>query len=109
MVTDTCDISKIVCHKSQQDNQITNIKSTRYINDKLNEIQRNSIIVQKKQTEQRIFLFVFLILCPSLSQDRFIKTVTCALVGSSSYIPDFFLLKHFPFKTKPKPPFCQSI
>lgn len=59
MVTDTCSIFKIVCHKSQQDNQITNIQSTKFINDKLNEIQRNSIIVQKKQHEQGPFLFLF--------------------------------------------------
>lgn len=48
MVIDTYDISKIVRYKSQQDNQITNTQSTMYVNDKLNEIQRNIIIVQKK-------------------------------------------------------------
>jgi len=74
MVIDTCDTSKILCHKSQQDNQLTNVQSTRHINNKLNKIQRNSLMVQKKQTEWRKFLFLFLILCPFLSQEKFIKT-----------------------------------
>lgn len=35
MVTDIFNISKTVCHELQQDNQITNIQSMTYSNDKL--------------------------------------------------------------------------
>lgn len=35
MVTDTFKTSKPICHKSQQNNQITNIQSITYSNDKM--------------------------------------------------------------------------
>lgn len=43
---------------------------------------KGTLIVQKKQTEQSTFLFLFLILCPFSSQEKLVKTKhTFLLVG----------------------------
>lgn len=68
MVTDTFNISESVCHKLQQDNQITNIQSMTYSN-KLK--YKESLLYKKKQTS----LFLFLIKCLFLAQEKFLKII----------------------------------